>query len=311
VLGLAFEHDGLSARAVPGLSYSYNAPALFAQNEFTATAWITVAGSARIDAHNRYGTFFSSRLSALLRQPGSNWSLRASVGNGFAAPTPFLDEVQTVGLGALLPIQNLHAERAITASLDAKWADAGWDINASVFESEVRDPLGIAEVSQSQLTLINNPGTRRALGVEAVIGYVAAPLHVIASFSHINVTEVVPPGLRRGAPLVPRNTGELAAIVESEKRGRIGLELGYTGTQDLAENPYRRTSRAYFELNALGEVRFGRTAIFLNAINLTDVRQTHFDPLLRVDLGPGGNPITDAWAPLEGRIFNLGVRVEL
>jgi hypothetical protein len=26
---------------------------------------------------------------------------------------------------------------------------------------------------------------------------------------------------------------------------------------------------------------------------------------------PGGNPITDVWAPLDGRTFNLGIRVEL
>ena len=51
--------------------------------------------------------------------------------------------------------------------------------------------------------------------------------------------------------------------------------------------------------------------MFINAINLTDVRQTHFDPLIRSTLGPGGNPISDVWAPLEGRTFNLGIRGEL
>jgi iron complex outermembrane receptor protein len=49
----------------------------------------------------------------------------------------------------------------------------------------------------------------------------------------------------------------------------------------LADNPYRTASSDYFELNALGEIRFGTIAMFLNAINLTDVRPTHYDPLLR------------------------------
>ena len=98
---------------------------------------------------------------------------------------------------------------------------------------------------------------------------------------------------------------------EDETRGRIGLELGYTGPQSLENNPYRGTSRGFFELNALGEVRFGAIAVFLNATNLADVRQTHFDPLVRPTPGPGGNPITDAWAPLAGRTFNLGIRAEL
>jgi outer membrane receptor for ferrienterochelin and colicins len=36
VLGVAFEHDSLSAATVPGVGYSYNVPAVFAQDEFVA-----------------------------------------------------------------------------------------------------------------------------------------------------------------------------------------------------------------------------------------------------------------------------------
>ena len=57
-------------------------------------------------------------------------------------------------------------------------------------------------------------------------------------------------------------------------------------------------SRAYVEINALGEVRVGRAAIFLNALNLTNVRQRDDEPLLRPAPGLGGEPITDVWAPL-------------
>jgi outer membrane receptor for ferrienterochelin and colicins len=70
-------------------------------------------------------------------------------------------------------------------------------------------------------------------------------------------------------------------------------------------------SPSFIELNALGELRFGEISVFVNAINLTNVRQTNYDPLLRASPGPGGNPITDLWAPLAGRTFNLGIRAEL
>jgi outer membrane receptor for ferrienterochelin and colicins len=70
-------------------------------------------------------------------------------------------------------------------------------------------------------------------------------------------------------------------------------------------------SEAYLELNALGEIHFGSVSIFVNAINLTNVRQTRFDPLIRPTPGLGGNPITDVWAPLDGRTFNPGIRVDL
>jgi iron complex outermembrane receptor protein len=311
VLGLAFEHDELAVPAVPGVSYNYNVPAIFAQDEFAPIEWLKLAASARVDAHNKYGTFLSPRLSALVHRQGSEWSIRASVGGGFAAPTPLVDDVVATGLGTLLPLRGLHAERAVTASLDAKWADGGWDVNASVFTSEIRDPMEAVSAPGEKLQLVNQPGPRRAPGAEALIRYLAGPLQLIASWSYLDVTEVATTPMRQGAPLVPRESGELAGILESEQRGRIGIELGYTGRQALTNDPFRSVSEPYFELNVLGELRFGAVSVFLNAINLTDVRQTHFDPLLRPTPGPGGNPITDVWAPLQGRTFNLGIRAEL
>jgi outer membrane receptor for ferrienterochelin and colicins len=311
VLGLAFERDELAVPAVPGVSYTYNVPGLFVQDEFAPMSWLKFAGSARLDVHNDYGTFLSPRLSALVRRQESEWSVRASVGGGFAAPTPLVDEIEATGLGTLLPLRGLHAERAVTASLDAKWADNGWDVNASVFTSEIRDPLLARSAPGQKLELVNAPGPRRAPGAEALIRYVTGPLQLIASWSYLDVTEVTAPGVRQDAPLVPRHSGELAGIVETQKRGRIGLELGYTGRQALTDDPYRNVSEPYLELNALGEIRFGRILIFLNAINLTNVRQTRFDPLIRPTRGPGGISITHIWAPLEGRTFNLGIRAEL
>jgi iron complex outermembrane receptor protein len=50
--------------------------------------------------------------------------------------------------------------------------------------------------------------------------------------------------------------------------------------------------------------------VFVNFENLGDVRQTRYDPLLLPSEGRGGRWTTDAWAPLEGRTINGGVRVD-
>ncbi len=314
VLGAAFNRDQLSAPTVPGVGHLYNVPAIFAQDEYAPNPWVTLAASARLDATNTYGTYLSPRLSTLFRQPGSPWSLRASVANGFATPTPFLDEIDATGLGSLLPLHNLHAERATTASLDAKWTEHGWDLNASIFTSEIRGALTALPTADNKFQIVNSPGPRRAPGAEALLGYVVGPLHAIASWSYLDATEEDSPGVRRDVALVPRQAAEIGAILESERRGRIGAEIGYTGHQAVDYDPYRTVTPGFIELNVLGELRIGATSIFLNATNLTNVRQTHSDPLLRPELarlGPGGDPITDVWAPLDGRTFNLGVRAEL
>jgi iron complex outermembrane receptor protein len=310
VLGLAYAHDSLAADDVPGVGYTYDVPAAFGQDTYMPVPWLTLAASARVDAHSDYGTYFSPRVSALLRKPEGPWSLRASVGSGFTVPTPFVDEVAATWLGALLPIQGLHAERATSASLDAKWADDGWDLNLSVFTSEIRDALQVVSRPGDRLQLVNAAGPRRAPGVELLVGYSAGPLQAIASWSAIQATELDDAGKRHDAAGVPRQTASLDAIVEDEKRGRIGIELEYTGRQALDDNPYRDSSPGYWQVSLLGEMRIGEFALFLNAVNLTDERQTHWDALVRPTPGPGGDPITGAWAPLDGRVFNLGLRGE-
>ena len=90
---------------------------------------------------------------------------------------------------------------------------------------------------------------------------------------------------------------------------RVGVEAFYTGVQAIEQDPYRTISRPYTTLGVLISQQVGRALVFLNGENLTDVRQTRYDPLLLPTSGDGGRWTTDEWAPLEGRIVNLGVRM--
>ncbi len=69
-------------------------------------------------------------------------------------------------------------------------------------------------------------------------------------------------------------------------------------------------ARAYVIVGVLGEKRFGRFRLFVNGENLTGVRQSHWDPLLRPTRNIDGRWTVDAWAPLEGRTINGGVRLD-
>jgi outer membrane receptor protein involved in Fe transport len=95
---------------------------------------------------------------------------------------------------------------------------------------------------------------------------------------------------------------------EREGVGRVGLEWYYTGRQALEENPYRLVSVPYMIVGVLAEKDFGRVRVFVNGENLSDVRQTRWDPLLRPSRAVDGRWTVDAWAPLEGRTINGGVR---
>ena len=115
---------------------------------------------------------------------------------------------------------------------------------------------------------------------------------------------------RQDVALTPRHSAGLVGMWEEEPWGRVGLELYYTGRQRLEVNPYRSSSVPYVIVGALIEKRLGRMRLFLNAENLTNVRQTNWDSLLRSTRGVDGRWTIDAWAPLEGRAINGGLRLE-
>ena len=68
-------------------------------------------------------------------------------------------------------------------------------------------------------------------------------------------------------------------------------------------------SRPYVIFGVMGERKVGKHyRLFLNLENLTNVRQTRWDSLLRPNRGADGRWTVDAWAPLDGRVINGGVR---
>ena len=67
VAGLAIERDAYTAHDVPRFDYTFIVPGAFAQYDVTVSPSLSLSGSARLDHHSEYGTFFSPRVSALAR----------------------------------------------------------------------------------------------------------------------------------------------------------------------------------------------------------------------------------------------------
>jgi iron complex outermembrane receptor protein len=308
VFGAALEHDRYDGRDVDGFDFAHTTPSVFAQVERDVTRWLTLSASRRLDRHSAYGTFTSSQAAALLR-PGA-WTIRASIGGGYLPPSPFTEETEAVGLARLNPYGDLEAERAVSAMLDVGRTAGPWELNGTLFTSQIRDPLVVTEDGLGALSLSNASGRVRTWGTEILARVEQGPIHLTATHVYTRSTEDDPdaPG-RRAVPLTPRHTVGVVGAWEDEDWGRAGVEIYYTGRQELEDNPYRSRSSPYWILGFLIERRFGRVRAFLNAENLLDTRQTGYDRLVRPTQTPDGRWITDVWAPLEGRAFNGGLRI--
>lgn len=308
VTGLAFQSDGYRSVTFPAFDYTYDVPGLFAQFEQEASANLTLAASARFDFHDTYGTQFSPRLSALYR-PG-NWTIRSSLGGGFFAPTPFVEEIEAAGLSRLEPLGDLKAETARTGSLDIGYADGPWETNVTLFGADIENATRLDDVATDRVRLANVAGRTRIRGSELLLRFRRDGFTVTGSYVFVDATE---PDLnaagRRRVPLTPKHTAGLVGMWEEHGKGRIGVEAYYTGRQTLDDNPYRTRSRPYLHLGLLGEINLGSASLFANAENLLNVRQSRYDPLLLPQRAASGQWTVDAWAPLEGFILNAGLRL--
>jgi iron complex outermembrane receptor protein len=101
----------------------------------------------------------------------------------------------------------------------------------------------------------------------------------------------------------------LNLVKEHERWGRFGIEVYYTGRQELDDDPNLESGRRYVLVGALAERRFGKLRVFVNAEDLFDVRQTRYESLVLPARRPDGRWTVDAWAPLDGRVVNGGIRL--
>jgi iron complex outermembrane receptor protein len=311
VLGAAYLHESYEARDVAGFDFTRDAPGLFAQTTLNAGERLAFTLSGRLDRH--VGTHVSPRASVLVRLPGE-WTLRGTAGAGYFAPTPFTEETEAVGLSAIVPPSALRAERARGGSVDLGGVMGRLEVNATAFATTIGHPIGVRDAGmiEPRLELLNVPRPTRSTGGELLARWTAEPLRITATYTYVRATEADPATLeRRPVPLTPRHQAGLVASWEREGAFRSGLEVYYTGRQTMPDDAYRATSRPYWHVGALVEKRFGAARVFLNAENLLNVRQTNYDPLVRPSPGPGGRWTNDVWAPLEGRVANVGVRWSL
>jgi iron complex outermembrane receptor protein len=207
VAGLAAERDVYLPRDVPQFTYRYTTPGVFLQDDIEIAAWLSVSASARADFQNRYGTFFSPRLSALFRWHG--WTSRLSGGQGFFAPTPLTEETEASGLTRLAIPKPLVAERGRSASLDLTRKIGPASFTGTLFDSSVRHPIDVERVDGYQLINLAQP--TRNLGFEFLGTLRKAPFTATASYTYVH-SKQFESGERVYTPLTPGHCFGLVGV---------------------------------------------------------------------------------------------------
>ena len=303
VAGAAYERDAYAPTDVPRFAYIYNVPGLFAQDDVDLTPWLSLSAGARLDWHSEYGAFLSPRLAGLIRAGG--WTSRLSVGRGFFATTPLTEETEAAGLTRLELQEPLRAERGTSISWDVTRAVGPLTLTATAFGSRIANPVAVDR--DTRYVLFNRERATTNVGAELLATARRGPWVGTATYTYVRSREEGD-SRRQDVALTPRHSAGFVGMWEEDDWGRVGLEVYYTGRQRLEVNPYRAESTPYVIVGMLVEKRVGLVRLFLNAENITNVRQSKSDSLLRPARGVDGRWTVDAWAPVDGRAINGGVR---
>ena len=315
VVGIAYQAEFYRSEAFAEFNYSYKVPGVFAQLDYELNDQLTTTYSARIDEHSEFGTQFSPRISLLYRP--SDLTIRGSFGRGYFATTPFVEEIEAVGLSRLEKIENLQAEQAKTASLDFTYTFESIETSLTLFGSDVDNVASLEAFSSSndmnldRVKLVNTEGVSKIRGSEVLLRYYWHDLKLTASYLYLDATEApLNDENRRAIALTPQHSAGFVAMWEQHGSFRAGFEAYYTGSQRLNDNPYLEESRPYWHLGLMGEITIGRVSWFINLENLLDVKQTDEHPLLLPSSSASGQWTTDIWSRNDGFIANAGIRVK-
>ena len=309
VLGAAVQVDAYHNTLNTSFDHDWVTPGLFVTGDRDMGRF-TVSASMRGDFHPE-GFELTQRL-AILTHPAAEWTVRLGGGTGFAAPASMTEEVEAIGLRAIQP-STLRAERSVGMMLDLNGRVLDAEFLLTGYASSVDRAIQLVDLGDPALSgvLRNAAGPTRVAGVEAAAIWRFPAGKFLLTYGYARGTRPdAETGQRELVPLLNRHRIGGDLMLERPGVYRVGIEGIYYGRQALDDDdPYARDSKPYLYVMAIAMRQFGPLEVVANFENLLDVRQTEHQPLVRPTPTVGGRWTTDVWAPLEGFMANVAVRV--
>lgn len=309
ILGDKFKK--LPADYVPLNNFSNNTIGAFIQNTWRFKENTLLEAGLRNDYHNLYGNFLLPRL-AFFNRFNEHWATRFGVGLGYKTPNALAVQVIDYAIEKIQPIETtVKAEKSIGYNAEVnykkEWGDGNEVfINHAFFLTQINKPVIATEQATGDVSFSNAPKPIITKGFDT---YIQAHLHgwelyagytfTVAKRKYFHVNQFM--------PLTPKNRMAFTIVKELGEKWRIGLEGSYNGyqyRQDASKTP------GYFFMAGLIERKFGKhISIVINGENLLNFRQSKKEALFTGSItNPSFIPL---WAPIDGRVINLSVRIKL
>ena len=289
--------------------FQNNVIGAFAQYTLHLPAQTTLEAGLRGDHTDHYGNFILPRL-ALFHRFNEVWAMRAGVGFGYKIPNPLEVQIIDYPIEDLQPLpSNIKAETSQGYNLEGNFKkDIGNNVNLFVnhafFLTQINSPVIATQAADQSVSFANGDKPVITMGFDTYVKLTIEKLELYLGYTYTDAERKYLDH-DQFMPLTPRHRVAFTAVRQIMEKWRIGLEGSFIDAEyrdgDVNTQPYVLAS-------VMIERKLGKKfSIVLNGENLFDYRQTRFEQIYTGSItNPTFKPL---WAPIDGRVINLSVRI--
>ncbi|MFT3679893.1 MAG: TonB-dependent receptor plug domain-containing protein [Ferruginibacter sp.] len=240
----------------------------------------------------------------------NKFTSRITAGMGYKTPTIFNEQTESFQYKNVLPLNGVSGEKSYGLTADVNYKTSlstglKLSVNQLFFFTRIGNASVLETDGQNNHYFVNATQPVNSAGLETnlkIISETGVKFFLGYTFTHAKANDLTGSQFIK---LLPKNKLNLALIYEKESNIKLGLEAYFTGSQHLNDDT---KTPSFWELGFMAEKTFGRVALFINAENFTDVRQSRYK---RVVNDPHDAPtFDDIWTHTEGRTFNGGIKLK-
>ena len=286
-------------------NYNYSTTGLFLQDDWKPTQNFSLEAGLRTDHQNQFGYFVLPRL-AVMYKFNKTLYVRAGSGLGYKLPTIFSTDAELAGINNIEPLsKNIKAEKSTGGNIDFNYKrrfgnESSITFNQSFFITQINKPLVLdtfSFVNKSRPVLTKGSESDLTLTLDQFQFYIGYTI-TDARRKYNSQQSFV--------PLTPKNKLNIDIIYEKEDNFSVAFEGYYVSSMF---RDFDTKTKSYFTAGLIGQKHFKHFDLIANCENLFDVRQTRFENIV---VPPLSNPkFRQIYAPLDGRVFNLALRIKI
>lgn len=282
----------------------------YVQDTVDLTPRLALEAGFRLDATKSYGAFALPKVSLLYRF-SDRFTTRIGYGLGYKTPSVFTEDAEELLFKNVIGIgDTLKAERSRGGTVDFNYRGTigekfAYSINQMFFHTRIGDPLVLEPTASGFYRYINetSPIVSRGFETNLKMTYGIAKLFLGYTFTDAKADYI---GGTKTMPLIPKSRINSSLVFEKAENFKGGVEAYYSSSQTLSD---RTRTPVFTEIGLYFEKIFPKFSIFVNAENLTDVRQSRYGPVV---FPPYTAPtFAEIYTHLEGRTFNGGIKIRL